>query len=113
MEQIADQSVRGAPRAPRTGEAHKRRARCSTSLKVRLADRIQAAIAGRPTEDIRVRLGDSEASKGRLRRDIGDIRSGRPARIEALGFERLLCFCEAFGVDPAAAFQPPAPRVLQ
>ena len=111
MEQIADTSVRGAPQPVRMANSHKRRARCSPTLKFRLAGRIQKAIYGRPIEEIRRRLGDAEDS-GSTSRDISNIRSGRPARIEVIGFERLLCFCEAFGIDPAEAMQP-APARLQ
>lgn len=109
MELAAPSCVMSAPRRT-AGETHKRRSTHSTAMRVRLAQGLRSVVGRRETVEVRAKLGDGNG--GALRRDLGDIKSGQPARMARLGFERLLFMYDRLGLDPYAALSaPPATRV--
>lgn len=96
----------------RMTERHKRLPELALEGRRRFAAHLRAAVCRLTTEEIRLALGDNPKNAGQLRRDIGDIRSGRPERAERIGEKRYYAFCAGLGVDPWAALSgAPAPTL--
>lgn len=77
--------------------------------RVALCNLLAPVVSRLTTEEVRVKIGDSESSAGNTRDDIGHIKARRG---EAIGLSRLLWICECLDADPHGAIAMAAPRRL-